>query len=719
MELIRQNPYHVIGILAGANQRAIAKQQKLIKRFIEVGKDIEFDSDLSFTGKPDRSPRAVEKAFANIEINQNKLFNALFWFANNNHLDETALNYLQSGDLEKAEEIWQKITVGKEISSRNFSAFNNLGSLKLATAFANGSIDVENLKEAVRLKTELITSDSFNDFCHLVADETYTVNNDKELEAFINALLEEVNKSKNTEAKKIPAQIGSIHPKIESLVSEKLTGTPLHNIERKTEQTKKARSDNPEDGLQLARNLYRDTKTDLRSLSELLGKADLKYKMVADKLAKELLQCGIDYFKQHQENEELHDGDLGHDVMRLFKTTKSIAVGTQTKERITENIGGLEEWIDNADEREKQKLIGQDLTFVAAKLERFQRLSDTIENADDLVTSCKPKLLNMKSALGAYDDFYLKISSAVVNNAQGMLVTVINEAQQDPLVKAGLLDDLRNKIKGAINVSDKLGTLDMVSELKDQYTKNHRTLKSISSQIGASSSQQRTTASPSNSSSSDNTGCLVFFGIAVVIGIIIALANSNDHSSDDYSNYSSPSYNDQSNKDNDYNYSSGNSLTEKPIKESAYKGNQLKNGTSPYDGAFGKGIYNHNHNNWIEFENGNSYDAVVCLVNTNSGRTIRNEYIQAGSTFKMTNIPNGTYYIKAFYGKDWNPNKTMNNGQIKGGFDTDFHFSKSDGYSDRLTLSDNGYQYSTYSVTLYSVLNGNMSQKTINETEFF
>jgi hypothetical protein len=103
----------------------------------------------------------------------------------------------------------------------------------------------------------------------------------------------------------------------------------------------------------------------------------------------------------------------------------------------------------------------------------------------------------------------------------------------------------------------------------------------------------------------------------------------------------------------------------------------------------------------------------------NSDRTIRNEYIQAGSTFKMTNIPNGTYYIKAFYGKDWNPNKTMNNGQIKGGFDTDFHFSKSDGYSDRLTLSDNGYQYSTYSVTLYSVLNGNMSQKDINETEFF
>lgn len=505
MELIRQNPYHVIGILAGANQRTIAKQQKQIKRFIEVGKDIEFDSDLSFTGKPDRSPRAVEKAFANIEINQNKLFNALFWFANNNHLDETALNYLQSGDLEKAEEIWQKITVGKEISSRNFNAFNNLGSLKLATAFANGSIDVENLKEAVRLKTELITSDSFNDFCHLVADETYTVDQDKELEIFVNALLEEVNKSKNTDAKKIPAQIGSIHPKIKSLVSEKLTDTPLHNIERKTEQTKKTRSDNPEDGLQLARNLYRDTKTDLTSLSELLGKADLKYKMVADKLAKELLQCGIDYFKEYQEEDDLHDGNLGEDTMNLFKTTKSIAVSTQTKERITENIDGLQEWIDNADEREKQKLIGEDLAFVTSMLENFQQLDDSIENADDLVTSCKPKLLNIKSSLGAYDDFYLKISSAIVNNTQGMLVTVINEAQQDHKVQLGLLDDLKEKIRGAIKVSDKLGSLDMLSELREQYNKNHRTLKSIGSQLGVSSYGSTRTTSSSRPHSTSST----------------------------------------------------------------------------------------------------------------------------------------------------------------------------------------------------------------------
>ncbi len=556
MELIRQNPYHVIGILAGANQRTIAKQKAKINAFQKVGKSIEFDTDLEFTGNPDRSNTAIEKAFANIEINQNKLFNALFWFVSHNHLDETALTYLQSGDLKKAEDIWQKITNGKETSSRNFTAFNNLGTLKLANALAKDSINFENFREGVRLKTELLTSDNFSNFCHLVTDETYTVDQEKELNIFVNALLEEVNKKKNLEAKKIPALIGSVHPKLKSIVSEKLTDTPLHNIERKTEQTKKKRADSPEDGLDLAGKLYRDTKSDITTLSELLGKSDLKYKMVADKLAKELLQCGIDYFKEYQDREEEHGSggipmehsqyagstsstdDLGTAVMKLFKTAKSIAVGTQTKERIAENIDGLQEWIDNADERRKQKLIGEDLRFIASKLERFQRLKDTVSNAQDLVTSCKPKLQNIKDKLGALDDFYLKLSSAVVNNAQGMLVTVVNDEQElfqlavNPnsvnmeriahiaVRRSGgsrasaaealtnlitdrytAISSLKAAVNGALSVSRQLGELDMVPELRTKYNQNHSTLKSISSQLNSSGS--------SSNSSSGSGGCYI------------------------------------------------------------------------------------------------------------------------------------------------------------------------------------------------------------------
>jgi hypothetical protein len=55
---------------------------------------------------------------------------------------------------------------------------------------------------------------------------------------------------------------------------------------------------------------------------------------------------------------------------------------------------------------------------------------------------------------------------------------------------------------------------------------------------------------------------------------------------------------------------------------------------------------------WIEFKNGNSTDAIVCLVDFHSGRIIRNEYIQAGANFNTSKVPAGIYYLKTYQGND-------------------------------------------------------------------
>jgi len=151
--------------------------------------------------------------------------------------------------------------------------------------------------------------------------------------------------------------------------------------------------------------------------------------------------------------------------------------------------------------------------------------------------------------------------------------------------------------------------------------------------------------------------------------------------------------------------------------------NSLQDGASPYNSYFGNGVYYNESYNEIEFKNTQSSDVVVCLVNYYSGKTIRNEYIQKGNTFKMTKIPNGTYMVKVFYGNDWNPYKELANGKIIGGFNYDESFSISDDRSDLLKL--NQYEtsteinYSTYEVTLYAVYNGNMEQREISEQVFF
>ena len=131
MKLIHKNPYRIAGIFSNATERELQKQKAKIKAFTKVGKEINFDIDFSVLEKVDRTEKTIEKAFSNIEQNQDKVNNSLFWFLKTSPFDETAIAYLINGDGEKAIEIWSKVTVNKEVNSKNFSAFNNIGTLKL------------------------------------------------------------------------------------------------------------------------------------------------------------------------------------------------------------------------------------------------------------------------------------------------------------------------------------------------------------------------------------------------------------------------------------------------------------------------------------------------------------------------------------------------------------------------------------------------------------
>jgi len=171
------------------------------------------------------------------------------------------------------------------------------------------------------------------------------------------------------------------------------------------------------------------------------------------------------------------------------------------------------------------------------------------------------------------------------------------------------------------------------------------------------------------------------------------------------------------------NYQRNNNSSFNKVNRSNPRYIQLRNGASPYDAYFGKGIYDPNSFNKITFKNHQGYDAIVLLVDFKTGKVIRNEYIRAGTNFEMTKIPNDTYYIKVFAGKNWNPQKKFLGGKIVGGFETEPHFFKSgppDGIIRIIQYkTDDKIYYSVYEITLYPVPGGNMWTKQINGEEFF
>ncbi|WP_439882191.1 CFI-box-CTERM domain-containing protein [Pontibacter sp. MBLB2868] len=500
---IQTNPYRVTGILAGSNEKEIQKQKSKINAYLNVGKEISFDTDFPIIGAINRNENLINDSFSKIVQNQGKVEHALFWFSNASHLDEPALNHLKDGDTSKAIDIWSKTIYG-EVTSRNFSAFNNLGTLKLALAFSGGSLNNDLLRDAIGHKLRLLESDALTSFITHVADETYQPNSHEQVKTFIDALTNYltpfINKPGGINISEVSNlfSLGSTNTK--QYVASIYTSKHIHSVEAKIDKTKKARTKSPERGDTLGKKLFAETKEELATLKELLGVSNMQYQLLADKLAKEILQCGIDYFNAYFESDTI---DSGPGAITLCRYAKSIAVGSQAKQRVEENTKNIQEWIDDKPERDRQKKIETDLVFITAKLKRFNDLPDSIENAKDLIVSCKPRLLNIKQVLGAYDKLYLQISSTIVGNAQGMLVSIVNRSQDkitssyDPSSKYILLLAHSTVVEESLTVLNLLSSLDMTPEVRTRYNSNKQTLQSVKSQMDQVSKPRSKTSSGS------------------------------------------------------------------------------------------------------------------------------------------------------------------------------------------------------------------------------
>jgi len=336
MKIIQNNPYRIAGILSNSSAKELQKQKGKIKAFSKVGKEITSEFDFDFLNSIERTEQNIEKAFSNIEQNQDKVNNSLFWFLKSSPFDETAISYLIKGDDEKAKEIWGKVTNEKEVNSKNFSAFNNIGTLKLL------SKSEFEIKEGIEAKIKLIESEYFENFVHSVADQTFTINNQKQSKLLVDELLTQF-KNKYSSADALDL-FSNCNGSTQKYLSKKFTEEPIHNIESNIESTKRKRKENKNDSYSFGLKLFVDTKDDLTLLKSLLGISDLTYKRVADELAKEIMQCGIDCFNENQDKE--NSNEYLEQAMKLAKLAESIAVGKFTKDKAIDNINSLKEMKD-------------------------------------------------------------------------------------------------------------------------------------------------------------------------------------------------------------------------------------------------------------------------------------------------------------------------------------------------------------------------------------
>ena len=393
MNIITQNPYRVIGVFANSKTKERVANINRIKAFIKVNKSIAFPLDLkTLLPEINRSLEDVNNAEANLTLPNDQVKYAQFWFINETPFDEIAFNNLFAGDITKALEIWSK--------KDNQSSLHN----RIVVLLAN-----KDFKEAISLAEKFYTEYG-TAFIGSIADNS-NLNSETIGFNFVDTLCDEFG-------------LNHIMPHISNedwkthLSSQAITPI-IEKLQSAVQTAKVSKGKAPKERYNAGVKLVNEAKKLLKNLRDFLSTTDLQYQMIADKVGLEVLQCGIDYYNGSD------DDDAAHKAMPLQKYALSVVVGKMAKDRCNENVKILQKIIDELPPKE----VMHEHKNIQTALEIFMQQPDLIANSIKLIKACVPYIVSIKEKLGSTHRYYLNISTIIVNNALGNVITEVNAAQ--------------------------------------------------------------------------------------------------------------------------------------------------------------------------------------------------------------------------------------------------------------------------------------------------
>jgi len=340
--MLNSNPYRFLGVISNSGIKNIQKNLSKIKAYSKIGKHLSLPYELSFFNLQDidRSESLINEAENKILLDSNKVKHSLFWFNEANPIDKIALENLNNGNFEKSETIWRKVIKENIISESNFSAYNNLSTLLLLRSlsdkkndkFENSNTSILRIKEALKLKSELIFSDHLYDLSKLITGNENAINKENILEFFNENISQLFNE--NFSSIEISTIIKDSNNELSHSFNFSLISKPLDSLKALINDTDTLLKDDHSKGIEIGKDLIKNSVSSLKLLKNILGADDIKYQSISDKLANQILQCGILCF-----NKTAND----QDYMSSYKYAKSISFKDSTIERAITTIKHCED----------------------------------------------------------------------------------------------------------------------------------------------------------------------------------------------------------------------------------------------------------------------------------------------------------------------------------------------------------------------------------------
>lgn len=408
LDCIVNNPYRTLGVLSNSPLKERVANINRLNAFAKVGKEVNFPNDFVkiLPSPPARTVEKIAEATNAINLDKDKLKHALFWFIKGNPMDEIALKHLQSGNSGKAREIFLK--------KETCSSLINVGVLSLAEDDINAGF--ENISKVIH-SPELL-----KELLRILDLTNLSIAEDELALMFIEGLLKEVPAKSLMRAAKRDAD--------KTILGKLALEKPIAAINSAIEIAKNVDSKDSEKNLAAGTELMESTKSPLKEVKDIAGASSPQYQVVADNLAKQILQCGINYYNNAPES----DVESPRKAMKLQYYALLIAVGEVARQRCQENYDILKEAVDSMPPKE----VAVEVSKIREELKKFVQLPDKITHSVALLNNTKPLLQEVKKKLGASNSFYLHLSTQVVGNALHNVIEEVNQAQNTfmALIKA-------------------------------------------------------------------------------------------------------------------------------------------------------------------------------------------------------------------------------------------------------------------------------------------
>lgn len=403
MSLVANNPYRILGLINPVTSKDLTKRIQDLETFAEFGKIKSYSLDMQAISPFNRNLELIQEATRQIESNEDRLLNALFWFYQLDTVDEMAMEALAGSKSDLAIKIWKQ-QIEKNANPK-FSWLINLNVLQLLN-FEKDGFEEDVFQEVID-RFGYLFSNKFEDLTlHLSLSLAQNIDKIQIGKKVIELLLDYCSQIDYQPFGSFNIGLLDNFAECSTELNEygtlKILQPCIQKIESVIEQSVTLRQQR--NGSKLFQ------KNGLQDIEELIYELDYhsenyQVRNIVNEYVSEAINCSLFAFN------ELDDDEVALEVIDWASDLPSYG---QVSEDVLEKKQELEEAIENKVFLEKHQPI-------------IDILESPIYSLDDAANKIQ-MMERMLAGIPANDEYYLKASNACVNVILNYLVKNYNES---------------------------------------------------------------------------------------------------------------------------------------------------------------------------------------------------------------------------------------------------------------------------------------------------